>query len=545
MTAVGIRIQKYAVLIPLLFFAVLMICLYRQPGISTDGHTYLQIARNIHYGVGLGWQALWFPPLHSILIALVAWLPGVHDIQAAAGIVAILMGMLLTVSLYFLSTEIFNPKVGVLAAITVLAFPHIFNAHISTEAEITYVAFLISSLALLIAAVKRESRILAALTGISFSLAYLARSEGFLIMLMTLAALCASQGSGFYRRPLARLCLITLVLFFATSSPYLLFLKKHYGTFVISPKASYVMIWMKSQVYHDNDKGEIGNDELWGLTPDGTIKWQQPSGLRDLVAYLMSHPAKSLSVYLHNLSLEIPGRIPNSGGTQHFPQVYPIYVALLALLAAVQKWGESSRLKKAVLFAPLLILLVLPVFTGGWHKYLMPYAPLLMIAACGGLFIVFERLKNRTENPYGRLAAFLSPFGVLALMAGYNLSILVHTAPAPVRSDLIARNKDYEYTRNAARTARGLFGPGKNYMVEWNKMIYYLEGLWTPMPITTHDNRIAFARRHNVDYIIQEYAGWEWKNDELLRFKPNGLDLVGFYRSDDGEYIAAYYKLKK
>jgi hypothetical protein len=305
------------------------------------------------------------------------------------------------------------------------------------------------------------------------------------------------------------------------------------------------MIWMKSRIYHDNDKGEIGNDELWGLTPDGRIKWQQPSGIRELAEFLMSHPAKSLSVYLHNLSLELPGRIPNSGGTQHFPQVYPIYVALLALLAACLKWGESSRLKKAVLFAPLLVLLILPVFTGGWHKYLLPYAPLLFIAACGGIFIVFEKLRMNAGNPYGRGVAILAPYGILAIMVGLNISVLVHKPPAPVSADLIARNKDYEYTRNAALTARGLFGPGKNYMVEWNKMIYYLEGLWTPMPITTHANKIAFARRHMVDYIIQEYPGWEWKNDELLSFKPSGLKLVGLYRSDDGEYIAAYYKLEK
>jgi 4-amino-4-deoxy-L-arabinose transferase-like glycosyltransferase len=406
------KLKHFAVLIPLTFFAGIMIWQYRLPGISTDGHTYLQIARNIHYGIGLGWQALWASPLHSILIALIAWLPGAHDLQFAAGIVSILMGILLTVSLYFLTTEIFDWKVGVIATIVVLSFPHVINMHFSTEPEITYTAFLLAALTLLLFTIKKNSFPLAILTGISFALTYLSRSEGFLVMVITLAVLCATQGFNFYKTNLARLCLTIVTIFFITSSPYLHFLKKHYGSFVISPKATYVLIWMKDKVYHDNDKGELNNDELWGLTPEGKLKWQQPSSIVDLVDFLMSHPSKSLSVYLNNLSQELPGRIPNSSGLLHFPQVYPIYIAVLALTAAFFKWGEYSMLKKAVLFSPLLILLILPVFTGGWPKYLLPYAPLLFISACGGLFLVAKRFTELLENPRLQSCAYLLPLEI-------------------------------------------------------------------------------------------------------------------------------------
>src|SRR5512138_3387201 len=102
-----------------------MLFQFHLPGISIDGQVYLQIARNIHYGIGLGWQALWVSPLHSILIALVAYLPGAHDLQVAAGVVSLLMGIALTVSLYFLAATVFNRKVGILATIVVISFPHI------------------------------------------------------------------------------------------------------------------------------------------------------------------------------------------------------------------------------------------------------------------------------------------------------------------------------------------------------------------------------------------------------------------------------------
>ncbi len=537
------RSKRFAVLIPLAYFAILMCSQYRVPAITSDGHTYLQIARNIHYGIGLGWQALWVPPLHSILIALVAWLPGTHDLQGAAGIVSLMMGMLFTVSLYFLSAAIFNQKVGVITTIVVLSFPHIPNLIFSIEPEITYTAFLLTSLALLLAAIRRNSFAFAILAGISFSLTYLSRSEGFLVMVMTLFVLCAIQGFRFYRTSLARLCLTVMVMFFITSSPYLYFLKKHYGAFVISPKATYVLIWMKSQVYHDNDKGEISNDELWGLTSEGKLKWQQASGIRDLVNFLMSHPSKSLSVYLHNLSMELPGRIPNSSGTLHFPQVYPVYIVLLALLAALLRWNEASVLKKTVLFAPLLILLVLPIFTEGWCKYLLPYASLLFIAAGGGLFLTAEKLMTHFDNPRLRNTVYLVPFGMSAIAAVYFLSVLLQQPTVLKNKDSIARGNDYEYTRNAALMARQLFGPGRNYMVQWNKMIYYLDGLWTPMPITSHSRMLEFARRNKVDYVIGEYDGLAVTDKQLVDGVPSGLQLIGVYRSEDLEYCAVYYKL--
>jgi hypothetical protein len=537
------NIQKLAVFIPLAYYAIVIANLYSLPGISADGHTYLQIARNIRFGIGLGWQALWAAPLHSILIAGASLLPGVPDLQVAAGVVAIVMGAMLTVSLYLLATLLFDWKTGIAAAMVAVSFPHILDSVSSVEPEITYTAFLIASLVLLLAAGIKKSFCLATLCGITFSLAYMSRSEGFLIMVFTLSALCATQGFTFYRTALFRICLTVVLFFFLTASPYLIFLKKHYGSLVISPKATYVLIWMQSQVYHDNDKGEISNDELWGLTPDGRLKWQQPSGIKDLASFLMSHPAKSLSVYLHNLSEELPGRIHNSGGRLYYPQVFPVYAAVLALVALFMRWGEDSGLKKTVLSAPFLILLILPIFTGGWCKYLLPYAPLVIISACGGLTLVAEKCRARITRQFLRKTVSLAPFGISAIMAGYFISVCTAGPPAPRNADSIFRSGDVANTRNAALMARQKFGPRRNYMLQWNKMIYYLDGLWTPMPITGYRRMLEFARHNKVDYIVLEYSGGAFA-DSMRRgaIPPPGLSLAGIYRSEDFEYCAAFYE---
>ncbi|RPJ11882.1 MAG: hypothetical protein EHM36_00605, partial [Deltaproteobacteria bacterium] len=288
----SVAMRKLAVLFPVLLALTVIWSHYRLPGVTADGVTYLQIARNILLGKGLGWQALWAPPLHSILIAGASWLTGVRDLLSAAGIVSPLMFFGLVIAVYYLALEVFDLKTALVASFFTALSPHLLFIAFYPEAEITYTFFLTLSLLLFIRTVTRGSTAGAIATGISFALAWMARSEGFIVMAFVFACATAIQGRRFYRSTVFRHCLLAILFFMLTASPYLLFLHKHYGGWVISPKSTYVMIWMKGRIYHDHDKGEMGNEELWGLTPDGAkLRWQEPKGITDLVDYLMSHPA--------------------------------------------------------------------------------------------------------------------------------------------------------------------------------------------------------------------------------------------------------------
>ncbi|MSN27283.1 MAG: hypothetical protein GJV46_15635 [Geobacter sp.] len=529
-----------AFLIPLTVAVAIRAYLYHLPGITADGHIFLQIARNIRYGIGLGWQGGWVPPFHSVLISLTSQLPGVADIQAAAGLVSISMGVLVPLVVYALAVAVFNRTIAVASATLVAVFPHFIFMSFSPESEITYTMLQLASLALLLASIKRSSILLAALAGTFFSMAYMARSEGFLVMVMVLALLCLAEGLYFYRTSIFRLSAVVLVAFFVVSSPYLLFLKKEYGAFVISPKSTYVLIWMQSRIYHDNDKGETGNEDLWGLSADGRLKWQRPSGLRDVAAYLMTHPAKSLQVYLHNLSTEMPGNIPNNSGCQHYPQVYPIYIVIPCLLMAFCRWGEYSTQKKIILLSPLLLLLILPVFTDGWWRYLAPYAPLLVIGGCAGIYEAARKAAVHCSVPAPRAAAVTC----LAFSAALSLHYVTLTAvapDAPVSANVSDRLLFAEETQKAAEMASRTFGPGRNYMVRWNKMIYYLDGLWTAEPVADYFSQLQYARRNGAEYIVKEIYADVSDND--LMATPPGIKLAGVYRSERISYGVAYYRI--
>lgn len=536
-------------LIPLLLSFYVIFSNFSPPGVTADGQTYLQIARNLHFGIGLGWQALWVPPLHSSLVALVGWLPGVPDLLISSAIVGAVMGIILTGAVWLLAAELFGRTVAFGASIITALFPHFLWIVKAPEAECTYTALLASSLWLFCVALRKQSFGMFILSGIAFSLTYMARSEGFLIAFFVVATALLAEWQRNMQGKILRLSALLLLAFFITSLPYLLFLRKDYGGWVISPKSTYVLIWMKSRIYNDNNLGEIGNEDLWGLTSSGKLKWQVPSGIGDVVSYLMSHPAKSARVYFNNLLGEVPGRIPNNSGMEKYPQVFPVILTLAAVFASFRKWGEHSLRNKAVLLSPFLILFVLPVFTGGWWKYLVPYAPLLIILGCAGIAFAAESLLKQFPQSAGRNVS-LSVMLILAVyfrITAFPLHIFPNkdtsatAAPQP-SADIMARHSYAADAEKAGRWIAQTLGPGRNYMVSWSKLVYHLNGLWTAMPVAEYPKLHAFAVRQGAEFFLVELDGSV--PAKQIEEPPPGLNYVTTYRSPLSGYTVAVYRFE-
>jgi 4-amino-4-deoxy-L-arabinose transferase-like glycosyltransferase len=540
--------RRLAPVIPIALVLYLMFSSFSRPGITADGQTYLQIARNIHFGIGLGWQSLWVPPLHSCLVALVGWLPGVSDLLLASAIVGALMGVFLVVSAWLLTEEVFGRTVAMGASLVVALFPHFLWIYKAPEAECTYTAFLIFSFWLFFVAQRKQSLYLFILSGIAFSLTYMSRSEGFLVMIFVITASLFAEWRCRMQGKQLRFIAILLLAFLITSFPYMLFLKKHYGSWVISPKSTYVLIWMKSRIYHDNNLGEAGNEELWGLTDSGKLKWQVPSGIGDVVTYLMSHPGKSAQVYLDNLLREVPGRIPNNSGMEQYPQVFPVILALAAIAAIFRRWGEASTRNKSVFLSPFLMLLVLPVFTEGWWKYLVPYAPLLIILGCAGITFTMEILLKTLPHTARRnlsLAVMLI-LAVYLRLTAFPLHIFSSSGMSSTSTPLPSAEINARYTYAAEAEKAGSWiaeklGPGHNYMVRlWSKSIYHLNGLWTAEPVADYERLYAFALSQGAEfYVVENNGSIPFKNNTSV---PPGLRFETMYRSPQSGYTVAVYR---
>jgi len=514
---------------------------FQQAPLTMDGVTYLQIARNALNGIGLGWQALWAPPLHSLLVAALARLTGSSDLLWMATLLAALGGFLLVPLSYAFTLQLFERRTALIAATLTALSPHLHQISRSPEAEISYTFFLLLALLLMTLALQKEGWLYPAGAGLAFALAYLARSEGFLVLgfvTCALLALCLGRRAS---ASLATKCAVVLTVFLVSASPYLFFLKGHYGHWVISPKSSYVMTWMKCATYHDNDLGEEENPELWGLNQAGQLRWQEPKGMGDLARFLASHPGKSLAVYLHDLSGEIPGRIPNGSGMESFPQVFPVYLALAALVAVFLDWGPLGRAKKAVALAPFGVLLVLPVFTAGWWKYLVPYLPLLITLAARGLSRSAAFLAQRLRCG----GSLREPALLLVLVGGFLVAYASPLLPAPGAPRQAAPASLKNLVRaDAARAGafgRQLLGPGKNFMVSWSPLVYYLDGIWTARPVADYQDQLDYARRNKVDYIVYDLSRPDISL-EAMTFAP-GLEVVGTYQSPDSPFKAVFFRL--
>lgn len=510
---------------------------YSEGLISADGVTYAHIAKNILLDGNLGWQATWAPPFYSILIAGIYQF--VDNFHISGYLVNLASLWLLPIAVYLLASSMFDKRVGIVAAILTALHPHFLSVPGIMEPEATYTALLVFSVAFSWLAYSRNSVIYGVLSGLFFSMSYLTRSEGFMIFAFVLSAvffLHIRDKKGIWSLKYVAAMLIVFIL---VSLPYLVFLKGTYGKWVMSPKSSYVQIWMKWKVYHDNDLGEQGNPELWGLSKNGKLMWQEPKGAGDLISYLASDPKKSIRVYIHNFLMQLPGRIPNSSGQLHFPTIFPIYFAIPALLAFFLPGTKRNFKGIFFLASPFTILFVFPVFTEGWVKYLMPYLPFLVVLACAGITAFAEKVGKSESLKNTIIVIFV------AVVVSYDIWVVKGASPnagANVKYRISAAQEQ----KKAGEWAQKRFQGTPNYMIQWSRLAYYLNGRWTAMPVADYNGMVWYAKKNKADYLVFETSG-SGESEEIVRGMGNTLDLevAGVYDSPRQNYGVVFLRLKR
>ncbi|MDO8446178.1 MAG: glycosyltransferase family 39 protein [Deltaproteobacteria bacterium] len=528
----------FLIFITIIFFYIFYPFHYEEGGISADAVFDAQIARNILLGDGLGWQATLQPPFHAILTSAVYPLTG--SILIGGILISKLMWWLLPIPVYILAKEMFGTKIGLTSAILAFFHPHFSFSSGMMEPTVTYPTLLLFGICFMWHAFSKEKIFYAFLGGLFFTFSYLSRSEGLFIFLISLSVLLFIAFKDYFKTGAVhkRLLIIAVLIisFILSSLPYILFLKDTYGKVVLSPKSTYVQTWMKWRIYHDNDLGETGNPDLWGLSKNGKLMWQKPKGIGDLVRYLMSQPEKSLRVYLLNFSMQIPGRIPNNSGQWLYPQVYPWYFVIPAFFWIASRRRKEDWEKTIFLLSPFLILFILPIFSEGWWKYLLPYSPFLIILGVAGVSDICERFRWKQLLP-----AFT------VIIAIYSLWT-VKASPLVKHGDkgVIARGSMLNEQIKAGKWAQKRFKGIQNYMVQWSKLTYYLNGRWIAKPVTTYDGMIWYARKNRVDYIVIETSGRD-ESEEIIRIMGNTADLevADVYESTTSSYSVVFLRLRK
>jgi 4-amino-4-deoxy-L-arabinose transferase-like glycosyltransferase len=502
--------------------------------ISYDGVYFAQIARNILAGDGLGWEAMLFPVLQPILIAAISFVTGLHNLAFLSSYVSQTAGMLRIIPLYLLARELYGRKAAVAAVLIAIPYPHLVAISSSDTSESLYCLLTLLSVYLGYKAMSGGGRGFLFLTGITLGLTYLARPEGLVLfsVFMLLAAwrLIKILPGKDAVRGLAALT----AGFMLFALPYAVFLSKSYGRLMLSCKLPYESVAMKSKSLGEPQSFQ----DVEGLTENGEIVWREKGG-KDLVfGYFKKDPAKFIRVYLNNLRSELPWEVDNSTHLAGYPVVYPVYLWLLALLGfAVMFRARESRWKAVLLWLPFSNLFVYPVFTQGFWIYHVPYVPLLVVLAVGGLLYVSARLKGRYKVAVPVLLAFVT------VWTAYTMHI--RSASQPEKNKTIsAKTVVSQESMRVGQWARGYFGTDVTYMMLWSRTVYYLGGRWVEMPMDRAGRVVEYGKRHGVDYVVEEFMGNDVKMGSMFKGIPS-MEILYVYESPVAPYRVMFWRLKK
>jgi hypothetical protein len=77
-------------------------------------------------------------------------------------------------------------------------------------------------------------------------------------------------------------------------------------------------------------------------------------------------------------------------------------------------------------------------------------------------------------------------------------------------------------------------------MVKWSKLVYYLDGYWTALPIASFHEIHKYAKAHQVDYVVFQARTAE--EMDLINHPLPGFKLVETIASQEYYYKLAFYR---
>lgn len=510
---------------------------------SMDGVFFLKIANNILNFGELGWQGYFEPFFYPLVTAFFSFLS--DELLYAGMLVSEVAKLFLVVTVYFLAKAVYDRKVALASALLVTFMPHINVISRSPQSESLY--SLLITLALFCAwlTYKRASYLMAVIAGIVFASAYLTRSEGIFILLFVLTAMIflLIRKKTLNKKSVISLFLLMAV-FMTSSMPYFIYLKNHYGSWTVGTKTASVYFWIRSKSFNDPDpeRGE------WGLSPQGELNLISLTS-KDYVHYWFKDPAKSLKVYLKNLKAEIPGFVPNTSGIAHYPQVYPLYLFFPMLIGLIIKLMRRNNMEgDIILLSVFLMMLIYPFFTSGWWRYLVTYSPVLMILAANGLYEINKEISIRFRGviQFKKLTSKEPLIWIFVVAISlYHLWVMTGKELQGSKKTYVQRKHAFALeTKKAGEWARKNLPAGANYMSEWSRLVYYLDGRWTGKPHTDYNQMIRYARKYNVDYIVYEVNNKRvYQRYKSMNTKE--MEYAGSYESDQLPYYVIFFRLKK
>jgi 4-amino-4-deoxy-L-arabinose transferase-like glycosyltransferase len=471
--------------------------------IRWDEPDYVFMGRNFWTGKGLLNAGV--PDLHSA--PMLAVLSGPFNLlsdnpEAGTSAVFVVCGALLPLPLYLLGRDLYGRRAGLAAAFMAAVIPALLAAFLywGSLTEPPYLLFLALALALAWRALAGKGLWYAAGAGIGFGLAYLARPEG-VTYIVWFAGLLLLAG-WVRRRPLrwrslfagVPAAVVAMAAFLATASPYLIYLHRHTGRWLLSGKVE-ITIRIGTAVLA-NDYAEYDR-VVASLDDQGEIMWFSTRRFGPgLLSTIAADPAYYLWRIRRNAYLAARALL----------DAYYLPIWLIALVFygwCARPWDRARLGREAFLLlgpAPLLSFTLFHIE----ERFL---APMLLFAALWGghgLSLLIDWLEKTWAQvsaqgelgPRARFWATALPVAAVLLLSAFTTAGLV---PRGIRS------------LNFAEKAAGLWlraYPEPGAIMSRNGAIPLYAGReWVPFPRAPLEEALAYGRARGARFLVID--SWE------------------------------------
>jgi len=496
--------------------------------ISYDGVYYVQTARNILAGDGLGWEATIFPVLQPILIAALALVTGIKNLAFLSSCVSEAAGLLLLLWVYLLVREIYGKKPAFAAVLLLIPYPHLVAIAGGDTAESLYASLVCLSVLAGYTALKSRRSGDFLLTGLSIGLTYLARPEGFVFFLGFFALTAWMLSKEGARKAIKPVALATAG-FLLFALPYITFLTNSYGRLIISSKLPYESIVMRAKVYGE----PLRMQEVEGITENGRLAWQEYGGADLVFGYFRQDPDRFIRTYFDDLLSELPWNVGNSSQLAGYPTVYPLYFWIPAFIGMALLFRRKETIWVGLLIlCPFLNMFVYPVFARGFWIYHAPYVPLLVVLAVGGAVFIVDKLPARLE---------WVPILILCVWTGYSAYIKFSSKPQEV-GRIAVNTLISDESIKAGQWGRSNIGTRTSFIMAWSRLVCYLGGRWVPLPAASPECTVDYGRNNGAGYLVEELVGDDYLAGSRFNSVPY-LEKAYYYTSDCAPYAVIFWRI--
>ena len=491
----AMRVVIAVLLIALLALGLRIGWLQKHTGIiEHEGAYYARLGENL--ATGVGWIGLHFEgeqffysPGYPLLIAPVRLI--VRDAEFAGRLVSLAFGSALVVAVFLLASDLYDRRVGYLAAALVALHPVLVGMSTTVNSEPTYFCLLFAGVFFVRRAVTSRRRWCAVVSGILLGLGYLTRAEALLIATIGIFWVLIS-GWKKQRLASAQLAGLLLAAFAFVASPYVLYLAKSTGQFHLEAKSASNFAYGQMIL-----SGKSSSEANFGIDPDLT-----PRGLdmRTSLEVLRTTKVKPTSVVRfllggirRNGKALIGGLLTNKaiGGV-------PL-MALVALGLFGTAWNANRAANEVFLFA-LFVCLVVPLFSLIFFddRYLVVFLIPLIIWAAKGL-TELSNWSGETARTLGLNQGLIaSTQAVIVLFATATLFALTWQGVkefAPLVSEDAA-------LRLVGQEMKDRFPPRPRILDTGPYIAFYSGGTYGPFPFCDEETALKFIRTQNVDFLI-------------------------------------------